>query len=55
MYTFPDDSKLTKTDLVDKAKTTVVKTKTCNITGVCACVINVYCASVYYIKYIHIK
>ena len=38
MYTFPDDSKLTMAELVDKAKTTIVITKTCHITGVCVCI-----------------
>ena len=35
VYTFPDNTKLTMAELVDKTKTTIVKTKTCNIKGNC--------------------
>ena len=35
VYTFPDNSKLTMAELVDKTKTSIIKTKTCHIKGNC--------------------
>ena len=54
MYTFPDNSKLAKVDLVDKGKenASIIKTKTCQVAGmlicVCVCMCMHVCAYTFY-------